>query len=81
MNPGRWVQLYADKLLAFAHYRLSDIALCEDLVQETFLSALKAMPQFKGESSEYTWLVRILRNKITDTSEIVSQSGDRNIVF
>lgn len=46
--------------------RLNDRQLAEDMVQETFLSAIKAAPGFKGESSEKTWLTSILNNKIID---------------
>jgi RNA polymerase sigma-70 factor (ECF subfamily) len=34
----------------------------EDLLQETFLSALKAAGQFRGDASGRTWLFRIARN-------------------
>jgi RNA polymerase sigma-70 factor (ECF subfamily) len=46
--------------------RLGDPHLSEDLVQETFLAALKARDTFKGASSERTWLVGILKHKIFD---------------
>lgn len=38
----------------------------QDLVQETFLSAIKARDTFNGLSSEKTWLTVILKNKVTD---------------
>jgi RNA polymerase sigma-70 factor (TIGR02943 family) len=38
----------------------------EDLVQDTFLSALKALDTFRGNASEKTWLTGILKNKIID---------------
>jgi RNA polymerase sigma-70 factor (ECF subfamily) len=38
----------------------------EDLVQETFLSALAGADRFEGRSSEKTWLVAILKHKIID---------------
>ncbi len=38
----------------------------EDLVQETFVSAIHAQESFRGQSSEKTWLVAILKNKIID---------------
>jgi RNA polymerase sigma-70 factor (TIGR02943 family) len=66
LNPSNWVSLYADYLLQYALFRLNDVSTCEDLVQETFLSALKAQKSFKGDSSEKTWLTAILRNKIID---------------
>lgn len=31
----------------------------EDITQQTFLSAIEALPQFRGESSVLTWLLRI----------------------
>ncbi|MBL7755433.1 MAG: sigma-70 family RNA polymerase sigma factor [Chitinophagaceae bacterium] len=66
LHPENWVSLYADYLLQYAMFRLNDEALCEDLVQETFFSALKARDNFKGNSSEKTWLTSILKNKIVD---------------
>lgn len=41
----------------------NDTSLSEDLVSETFLSAIKSLHRFKGESSIKTWLFSIARNK------------------
>lgn len=41
----------------------NDTSLSEDLVSETFLSAIKSIHKFKGESSIKTWLFSIARNK------------------
>jgi RNA polymerase sigma-70 factor (ECF subfamily) len=38
----------------------------KDLVQETFFAGLKSMKNFKGEASERTWLISILKRKIID---------------
>jgi RNA polymerase sigma-70 factor, ECF subfamily len=38
----------------------------EDLVQETFLRALRAINRFKNESSPKTWLISIARNTAID---------------
>ncbi len=46
--------------------KLNNSQLAEDMLQETFLSAIKAAPNFKGESTEKTWLTTILNNKIID---------------
>lgn len=35
---------------------------CEEVVQESFLKAYKALPRFRGESQFYTWLYRIAAN-------------------
>ena len=45
---------------------LGDAALAEDAVQETFLKAYRALPNFRGESSEKTWLMRIAINTCRD---------------
>ena len=61
-----WVNAHADYLFNFAFGQVRDAGIAEDLVQETFLAALKARDRFAGESSERTWLVGILRHKIYD---------------
>jgi RNA polymerase sigma-70 factor (TIGR02943 family) len=65
-DPERWVELYGDYLFKFAMMRLRDPATAEDLVQETFLAALKGGKNFAGRSAEKTWLASILKNKIFD---------------
>ena len=57
---------YADYLYNFAISRVSDVHVAEDLVQETFISALKNYDSFEGKSKESTWLTAILKNKIID---------------
>lgn len=66
LNPKNWVERYADDLYGYAITKCSSSNLAEDFVQDTFLSALKAIENFKGNSSERTWLFSILKNKIAD---------------
>jgi RNA polymerase sigma-70 factor (TIGR02943 family) len=61
-----WVEANADYLFNFAIGQVRDTNIAEDLVQETFLAALKSQNNFSGRSSERTWLVGILRHKIYD---------------
>ncbi|KAA2242549.1 sigma-70 family RNA polymerase sigma factor [Chitinophaga agrisoli] len=61
-----WVQLYAESMFAWAHYKTADKALAEDLVQDSFLAALQSFDKFKQESSPKTWLFSILNHKIID---------------
>lgn len=65
-DPERWVEEYGDFLFKFALARLRDPAKAEDAVQETFLAALKGGKSFAGRSTERSWLVGILKNKIYD---------------
>ena len=39
-----------------------DVDLVQDIAQETFIRAYRAMPQFRGDSAFYTWLYRIAVN-------------------
>ncbi len=65
-DPSTWVDEHSDALFRFALLRVKDANVAEDLVQETFLSALKGIDRFKGGSSLRTWLVGILKHKIID---------------
>jgi len=66
LNANTWFAEYGDTLfhLALTRVRKADIA--EELVQETFLSAIRSQTRFKGLSSEKTWLVGILKHKVMD---------------
>ena len=61
-----WVDAHANYLFNFAVGQVRDVSVAEDLVQETFLAAVKAQNSFGGKSSARTWLVGILRHKIYD---------------
>lgn len=65
-DPESWVDLYGDLLYRFALSRVKDTSLSEDLVQETFLAALKSRSNFQGRSTARTWLIAILKHKIVD---------------
>ena len=66
LDPSAWVDQYGDYLFRYAMLRSRDRSTAEDLVQETFLAALKDHSSFSGRSSESTWLVGILKHKIAD---------------
>ncbi|MFH0753478.1 MAG: sigma-70 family RNA polymerase sigma factor [Candidatus Omnitrophota bacterium] len=61
-----WVDQHGDYLFRYAMMRLRNTDLAENLVQETFLAALKGKASFSGRSSERTWMVGILKHKIID---------------
>jgi len=66
INPNKWIDLYSDYLFNYTISRVSDREIAQDLVQDTFLAGLKSMKNFKGEASERTWLISILKRKIID---------------
>ena len=53
-------------ILRFAAVQLRDEALAEDIVQETLAAAWDKQRQFRGEAGLKTWVMAILKNKITD---------------
>jgi RNA polymerase sigma-70 factor (ECF subfamily) len=66
VNPTLWVSSYGDYLLSVAMMKVRSREIAEDIVQETFLSAIKSVATFRGDSTEKTWLTRILNNKVID---------------
>jgi RNA polymerase sigma-70 factor (ECF subfamily) len=66
INPNQWINLYSDYLFNYTITRVNDREIAQDLIQETFLAGLKSMKNFKGEASERTWLISILKRKIID---------------
>lgn len=66
INPNKWVDRYSDYLFNFTIVRVNDRELAHDLISETFLAGLKSMKNFKGEATERTWLISILKRKIID---------------
>lgn len=62
----KWVNQFADDLLSWAIFKVSDTQLAQDLVQDTFLAASEKFSTFEGRSSPKTWLFSILNYKIID---------------
>jgi len=58
------VAVYYDRLYRIA-YAMAGADAAADLVQETFLAAVRAFPRFRGESQLSTWLISILRNRFS----------------
>ena len=78
-NPESWVDQYGDFLYRFTLARVKDPSIAEDLVQETFLAALKARKNFQGRSTARTWLIAILKHKIVDyiRKRVREQTSDK----
>ncbi len=53
---------YQRKILRLLSRFIRDPAEIEDVAQEAFIKAYRALPQFRGESAFYTWLYRIAIN-------------------
>jgi RNA polymerase sigma-70 factor (ECF subfamily) len=53
---------YQRKVLRLVSRIVRDPSEVEDVVQEAFVKAYRALPKFRGESAFYTWLYRIAVN-------------------
>jgi len=56
---GLLVEKYQRKLARLLARFIRDPAEVEDVTQEAFIKAYRALPAFRGESAFYTWLYRI----------------------
>ena len=68
-EPEAWQQcidMYEGRLLAFARTRLQDRTAAEDVVQETLLGFLKALPNYDDRTPLESWLFSIAAHKLVD---------------
>ena len=56
---GLLVEKYQRKLARLLSRFVRDPAEVEDVTQEAFIKAYRALPKFRGDSAFYTWLYRI----------------------
>ena len=74
---------YFDRLYSLVFNQVDrDQSATEDIVQETFLAALKSSKRFRGQSSIYTWLCSIAYHKVADFYRRKAREGKyRNNTF
>lgn len=53
---------YQRRIMRLLARMINDPAEVEDVAQETFIKAYRALPKFRGDSNFYTWLYRIAIN-------------------
>ena len=56
------VRKYQHKIIGLISRYVHDWAECEDVAQETFIRAYRAIGSFRGDSAFYTWLYKIAVN-------------------
>ena len=58
---------YSNRLYSLVFNRVGkDHQATEDIVQDTFLAAMKSLSKFRGQSKLYTWLCSIAYHKVSD---------------
>jgi len=63
---GQLVRRHQQRIHRLAIHMLRDRAEAEDVMQETFVRAYRALDRFDGRSEPYTWLYRIAMNLCID---------------
>lgn len=66
------VRKYQHRIVALIGRYIADWSECQDVAQETFIRAYRALPNFRGDSQFYTWLHRIAVN--TAKNHLVAQN-------
>lgn len=62
---------YQGRVASLVGRFVSDVSEVEDVTQEAFIKAYRAIPNFRGDSAFYTWLYRIASN--TAKNHLVSR--------
>ncbi|MFC4022908.1 RNA polymerase sigma factor SigX [Oceanobacillus longus] len=70
---------YHQDLFQYIFYMVKNKETTEDLIQEVYIKVLKAYPNFKGESSEKTWLFSIARHVTYDYFRSLKRKRNRII--
>jgi len=68
------VRKYQHRVVKLVMRYMRDPADAEDVTQEAFIKAYRALPQFRGESAFYTWLYRIAINTAKNAAVARSRS-------
>ena len=63
---GLLVEKYQNSLFTFIFYSVKDEGAAKDILQETFIKALKEIDKYKEEGKFKAWLWTIARNKVMD---------------
>ncbi len=72
------IRRYQERVYATVYHMTSNHEDANDLTQETFVKAYKALPNFKGDSGFFTWVYRIAVNK---TINFLKQRKNRHNGF
>lgn len=75
------VEKYQKKCFAIAFEVTRSQEDAEDVVQEAFVKAYLSLPGFKGDSSFYTWLYRIVYNMAIDVKRRRGRQGGDVVEF
>lgn len=73
------VQRHHGVVFRYLLSRTGDEDRAADLTQDTFLKALRSLPQYRGESTFRTWLLSIARNEMLGEYRKVQRRGEQEL--
>ena len=68
---------YQHKVVKLVMRYVRNPAEAEDIAQEAFIKAYRALPQFRGDSAFYTWLYRIAINTAKNAAGLARPQSRR----
>jgi RNA polymerase sigma-70 factor (ECF subfamily) len=77
----RLVERYGDHAYGLAYRMLGSDSEAEEVAQDAFLRAWRALPRFRGESSFSTWLHRIVVRRALDRSATLKARRAREVAL
>lgn len=63
---ANWYRSYYSRVYRVVSGKIINTKDCEEVSQDVFISCLKHLPLFRGESSIWTWMLRIMRHEVAD---------------
>lgn len=63
---GRLYEAHVEAVFGYVAYRVKDPSVAEDLTQDIFLSAFRALPRFRWQGSFAPWLLRCAHNRVVN---------------
>ncbi len=83
-DQSAWREIYdasSDSLFNFLCYQTGDREAAKDLLQETFVTAMKAVENFRGDGSLHGWLRSIALHKTLDWRRSLARRARKHLGF
>lgn len=61
-----WYKQYSEPLRQYLEKKVQNASDADELTQDVFMACLKHLPLFRGESSIWTWMIRIAHHETAD---------------
>lgn len=73
------VRRYRGRIFALALHLSGSASEADDIVQDVFMRAYRALPQFEGRSEFFTWVYRLTMNRAFDARRTGMRRGEASI--